>query len=64
MNGDEMDKEKERESRMREREGKGMNIQKSPCTRRKKSLEALADLVLFITMYIRKTTMHSVVRLL
>jgi hypothetical protein len=63
MNGDGMDKEKERESHMREGEGKGMNIQKLPHTRRKKSLEALADLVFFVIMYVRKTTMHSVVRL-
>ena len=64
MNGDGMDKEKERGSHMREGEGKGMNIQKVSCTRRKKSLEALADLVLFIIMYTRETRMQSVVRCL
>jgi hypothetical protein len=63
MNGDGMDKEKERESHMGGGGGR-MKKQKVPCTRRKKSLEALVDLVLFVIMYIRKTTMHSVVMLL
>jgi hypothetical protein len=55
MNGDGMDNKKERESHI-EGEGEGMNIPKVPCTRRKKSLEALANLMLFMIMYIRKTT--------
>ena len=39
-----------------------MNIPEGSCARRKKSLEASADLVLYIITCIRKTTVHSVVR--